>query len=44
MKRLLGAALFVLTLLTALPAHAQNPNFDPGPVWRVTYLHLKPGQ
>jgi hypothetical protein len=44
MKRLLGTALFVLTLLTALPAHAQSPNFDPGPIWRVTYLHIKPGQ
>jgi hypothetical protein len=44
MKRVLWATLFVATLLTAVPAHAQNPNYDPGPVWRVTYYHIKPGQ
>ena len=35
---------FVMTLLGALSAYSQNPNFDVGPVWRVTYFHLKPGQ
>ena len=44
MKKVLWAIPFVVILLTALPAHSQNPNFDVGPVWRVTYLHLKPGQ
>jgi hypothetical protein len=44
MKRILWAALFVVTLLAALPAHAQNPNYDVGPVWRVTYYHVKAGQ
>jgi hypothetical protein len=44
MKRLLSAALFVLTLSTAIPAYAQNPNYDVGPVWRVTYYHIKAGQ
>ena len=44
MKRFLWATLFVVTLLTAVPAHAQSPNYDPGPVWRVTYYHFKPGQ
>jgi hypothetical protein len=33
-----------MTLLTALPSLAQNPNYDVGPVWRVTYYHIKPGQ
>lgn len=44
MRKLLLAILSALTLLTALPAYSQNPNFDVGPVWRVTYFHLKPGQ
>jgi hypothetical protein len=44
MRKALGAILFVATLLTALPSRAQNPNYDAGPVWRVTYYHLKPGQ
>jgi hypothetical protein len=44
MRKVLGTTLFVITLLTALPAVAQNPNYDPGPVWRVVYYHIKPGQ
>ena len=44
MKKALWATLLVATLLTALPAFSQNPNYDPGPVWRVTYYALKPGQ
>jgi len=44
MRKALWAILFVATLLTALPSRAQNPNYDVGPVWRVTYYHLKPGQ
>ena len=44
MRKALWAILFVVTLLTALPSQAQSPNYDPGPVWRVTYYHLKPGQ
>lgn len=35
-------ALLVL-LLSATTAFGQNPNYDPGPVWRVTYYNLKPG-
>jgi hypothetical protein len=31
-------------LLSALPCQAQNPNYDVGQVWRVTYYHIKPGQ
>ena len=44
MRKALWAILFVATLLSALPSRAQNPNYDLGPVWRVTYFHLKPGQ
>jgi hypothetical protein len=44
MRKTLWAILFAVTLLTALPACAQNPNYEVGPVWRVTYYHLKPGQ
>jgi hypothetical protein len=44
MRKALWAIPFAVTLLTALPAHSQNPNFDVGQVWRVTYFHLKPGQ
>jgi hypothetical protein len=44
MRKILWATLFVVTLLTAIPSRAQSPNFDVGPVWRVTYLHIKPGQ
>jgi hypothetical protein len=44
MRKVLWAILFVATLLTALPARAQSPNYDVGQVWRVTYYHIKPGQ
>jgi hypothetical protein len=44
MRKGLLVSLFVLTLLAGLPAYAQNPNYDVGPVWRVTYYHIKPGQ
>jgi len=44
MRKILWSTLFVVTLLTALPTYAQNPNYDAGPVWRVTYFHIKPGQ
>ena len=44
MRKVLWATMFVVTLLTAVPAHAQNPNYDTGPVWRVVYYHIKPGQ
>jgi|SRR5271169_1957869 len=44
MRKVLWATLFVVMLLGALPSYAQNPNYDVGPVWRVTYYHLKPGQ
>jgi hypothetical protein len=44
MRKTLWGTLFVVTLLTAFPAYAQSPNYDVGPVWRVTYVHIKPGQ
>jgi hypothetical protein len=36
--------LFTVTLLMASATMAQNPNYDVGPVWRVTYYSIKPGQ
>ena len=43
MRRILPAFVLLVLLLSAMPAFAQNPNYDVGPVWRVTYYHLKPG-
>jgi hypothetical protein len=44
MRKVLWSILFVVTLLTALASYAQNPNYSVGPVWRVNYFHIKPGQ
>ncbi len=44
MKKALWASLFVVMVLSALPMYAQSPNYEVGPVWRVTYYHIKPGQ
>jgi hypothetical protein len=44
MRKVLWAPLLVVMLLSALPCHAQNPNYDVGQVWRVTYYRIKPGQ
>jgi len=44
MRKVLWATLFVVSLLTAVSSYAQNPNYSVGPVWRVTYYHIKPGQ
>jgi hypothetical protein len=44
MRKVPWTTLLAVTLLTALPAYSQNPNYDVGQVWRVNYLHLKPGQ
>jgi len=43
MRKALSLALFVAAL-SAATAYAQNPNYNVGPVWRVTYVHIKPGQ
>jgi len=44
MRKVLSTSVFVMTLLIAVIGFAQNPNYDVGPVWRVTYYHIKPGQ
>jgi hypothetical protein len=44
MRKILWATLFVVMLPTALSIYAQSPNYDVGPIWRVTYYHIKPGQ
>ena len=44
MKKALSLMLLLAALLTAHSASAQNPNYNPGPVWRVTYYSIKPGQ
>ena len=44
MRKALWTSLFVVTLLSALPGFAQNPNYEVGPVWRVVYYQIKPGQ
>jgi hypothetical protein len=44
MRKLFWAPLFAVMLLSALSLYAQSPNYDVGPVWRVTYYHIKPGQ
>src|SRR5215470_6014763 len=44
MRKALLTAIVVTILFAAIPARAQNPNYDPGPVWRVTYIHIKSGQ
>jgi hypothetical protein len=44
MRTVLRTILLLAMLVPALPCHAQNPNYDVGPVWRVTYYHIKAGQ
>lgn len=44
MRRALSTLLFAATLLMAGASLAQNPNYDVGPVWRVTYFSIKPGE
>jgi hypothetical protein len=44
MKRALSMFLFAATLLSASAAFAQSPNYDVGPVWRVSYYSIKTGQ
>jgi hypothetical protein len=42
MKRALQV-IFLLVIVNVIPARAQSPNFDVGPVWRITDFHIKPG-
>lgn len=44
MRKFALCLFFALTVLAcATPVVAQNPHYNNGPVWRVVYLHLKPG-
>ncbi len=44
MRRTLSLTLLAAIFLMASATLAQNPNYDPGPVWRVTYYSVKPGE
>jgi hypothetical protein len=44
MRKVLWATLLFAISLSAVPSRAQSPNYDVGPVWRVTYYHIKAGQ
>lgn len=44
MRKTLSFAFFLAVLLSAVAANAQSPDYNVGPVWRVTYIHIKPGQ
>jgi hypothetical protein len=43
MRKTIPVVVLLFALLSSFPVLAQNPNYDVGPVWRVTYMHLKPG-
>lgn len=43
MRKTMPVVVILVVLLSAVSSLAQNPNYDVGPVWRVTYFHLKPG-
>jgi hypothetical protein len=44
MQKVLSMAVLMTALLMASAMLAQNPNYEVGPVWRVTYFSVKPGQ
>jgi hypothetical protein len=44
MRKAFSMSVLTATLLMASAMLAQNPNYDVGPVWRVTYYSIKPGQ
>lgn len=44
MRKSLFLAVLAALLMSAVGANAQSPFYNPGPVWRVVYVHLKPGQ
>jgi len=43
MRKTVAVVVFLVAVLSAGSGFAQNPNYDVGAVWRVTYMHLKPG-
>ena len=44
MRKKLSVTVFLVGLFATIPSFAQNPNYDSGPIWRVVYYHIKPGQ
>ena len=44
MRKWLFVAVFVSVLMSSASSYAQSPFYNSGPVWRVIYVHLKPGQ
>ncbi len=44
MRKSLLVAVFIAVLMSAASSYAQSPFYNPGQVWRVVYIHLKPGQ
>jgi hypothetical protein len=43
MKNRVCFVILVCVLLMVVTAGAQNPNYNNGPIWRVTYVHINPG-
>ena len=43
MRKVSLLVVLAVCLFIVAPAFAQSPNYDVGPVWRVTYIHIKPG-
>ncbi|MGB7434855.1 MAG: hypothetical protein WBR26_00695 [Candidatus Acidiferrum sp.] len=43
MRKLSLPFALLVCFVFAAPAFAQSPNYDLGPIWRVTYYHIKPG-
>ena len=44
MRKAVSFVLLAVALLMTSAAMAQSPNYNSGPVWRVTYYSIKPGQ
>ena len=44
MKKALSIFLFAAAMFTATATFAQSPNYNVGPVWRVSYYSIKPGK
>jgi hypothetical protein len=44
MRKAACVTLFAVALFSSIPGFAQNPNYDYGPIWRVVYYQIKPGQ
>ena len=44
MRKVFSMVVLTAMLLMASAMLAQNPNYEVGPVWRVTYYSIKPGE